>query len=456
MKILDLYAFVKDTDTSTGKSNEERERVAVLGLVSEIGSVLSALKKDILSKNTDEDIPEKYLVAGELKEEIGDAIWYTIMLALCLDDDQRANDIFTTDLKMLNNQLTGSKRDDKRVQKELGDQKLHSFLDAFKFYSRKRIPTVNDYQQTAYHTRRTEKNVLRNVCSAVLQQLAAQLSRDFLPDKEMALNHEIRPKDPVNALGEILWHLAALASIYKLTLSEILVQTQKKTEFRNPQNIDGPDHNHGIRSERFPNQFQVHFLARKGNKTEMYWVHEGVVKKKLGASLTDNNHEGDGYRFHDAIHVAFAVHLRWSPNLRSFMGLKRRSKKKIDEIEDGGRAKILEEAIILEIHLQAEDFLKYISEAEGHIEGSPYDYDSTLNFPFLRRLNKLTKGHEVEKNPSQDWIKAIRDGYDCYCKLNSAGGGILNADMINRKIEYIPFTKTETFDYDNPEIVDED
>ena len=447
MRIGDLYKFVDETDVSTDKDDDQRERIATLGLVSEIGSVLSALKKDILSNGPSENGAGHYLIRGELKEEIGDAIWYAVMLAQRLDDP-RARDIFSADIDRLQRQLSGRSRDDRRVQMELGEARRTAFLEAAEIYKRKRKPTIDQYQETAFHTRRTDGDELRNVCAAVLQQLAAQLSRDFLPNLEMGLNHEVRPKDPVDALGGIIWHLAALSSIYELELSDVITLTQEKTKFRNPQNLPGLRYDKlREKGERFPDRFEVHFIDDGQDKTEMYWVEGNVVKKKLGAPLTDNNYDGDGYRFHDVMHISFAVYLGWSPNLRSFMGLKRKSKPKTDEVEDGGRAKILEEAVILEIHLQAKAFENYIQQAGQRVVGSPYAYESALSFEFLRRLHELTKGHEVYRNPKQDWEDAIREGYDCYHRLKKAKGGIIDIDLTARSLTFRSLPRTRTLDY---------
>lgn len=451
MKIKELYSFVEKTDVSSGNSDDQRERIATLGLVSEIGSVLSALKKDILSDAPNGNGAGSYLIRGELREEIGDAIWYAVMLAERLKDP-RADDIFSSDIEMLKLQLSGRSRDDLRVQTELGEPRRTNFLKAAEGYQRKRLPSVDLYQETAFHTRRTDHDELRNVCAAVLQQLAAQLSRDFLPNMELGLNHEVRPKDPVDALGEIVWHLAALSSIYDLKLSEVVAITQEKSKFRNPQNLPGPRHKTGKKKgEHFPDQFEVHFIDDGQDRTHMHWVQGDVVLMRLGAPLTDNNHDGDGYRFHDVMHVAFVVFLGWSPNLRSFMGLKRKSKPKTDEVEDGGRAKILEEAVILEIHLQAKAFEDYLRQAGENAPGSPYAYESALSFGFLRRLRELTKGHEVYANPKQDWEDAIREGYANYHKLRNANGGIIEIDMVARQMKFRELPRTTKLDYDNPQ-----
>ncbi|PWB80638.1 MAG: hypothetical protein C3F11_17405 [Methylocystaceae bacterium] len=445
MNVRELYAFVARTDVSVAMPAEEREQIATLGLVAEIGSVMAALKKDMLAPS-ERDAAERILVRGELREQIGDAIWYVIMLAQRLEDP-RAQNIFESDIDMLHRQLDGRTRNDRRVQEELGKKRCAEFLLAAGAYRKLNNPPVDAYQTVAFITRRTEKDQLRNVCAAVLQQLAAQLSRDFLPNTEMGLNHEVRPKDPVDALGEVMWHLSALASLYDLTLSDILSLTQEKTRFRNPQNEPGPRHDSKNPDERFPDRFEVHFIDEGDARSNMFWVEDGRTVRKLGATLTDNDHDGDGYRFHDVMHIAFAVHLGWSPNLRAFMGLKRRSSAATDEVEDGGRAKILEEAVILEIHRGAEEFEDYFRKAGKPIQGSPYDYPDAMSFEFLRRLHELCGGHEVYKNPKQDWERAIREGYNCYYRLRAANGGIIAVDMIKRTLAFRPLPRDGRLDY---------
>lgn len=445
MKVKDLYDFVARTDVSAGMPSDRREHIATLGVVGEIGSVLAALKKDILAPPERGDAA-RILVRGELREQIGDAIWYAIMLAQRLEDP-RAQNIFKSDIDQLYMLLSGRTRNNRRVQEELGADRCAEFLNAVMTYRKLGNPSVDDYQKIAFLTRRTQEDQLRNVCAAVLQQLAAQLTRDFLPNKEMALNHEVRPKDPVDALGEIVWHLSALASLYKLTLSDILSLTVEKARFRNPENTPGPRHESKNPAERFPDHFEVHFVDQGGERSNMYWIQGDRVVQKLGATLTDNDYDGDGYRFHDVLHIALAVHLAWSPNLRAFMGLKRRSVKKTDEIEDGGRAKILEEAVVLEIHRRAEELDGYFREAKEEIQGSPYNYPGSLNFEFLRRLHELCRGHEVYQNPKQNWEDAIRTGYDCYHKLRSASGGIVAVDMTARTLTFRPMPTVKQLVY---------
>ena len=172
----------------------------------------------------------------------------------------------------------------------------------------------------------------------------------------------------------------------------------------------------------------------------MFWLREDGYHLKLGAPLKDNHRDGDGYRYHDAIHVAFAVHLGWSPNLRKFMNLKRKSDQKTDDNEDGGRAAILEEMIILHIHTYASKLKTYINEAKGYprgqqLEKSPFDDPSVLTFEFVRGLHELSIGYEVFDSKEADWRNAICAGYEMYIRLQDFGG-VLVANVKDRTLKF--------------------
>src|SRR5689334_15288569 len=132
MKVKELYDFVARTDVSADMPSEKREQIATLGIVGEIGSVLAALKKDILAP-AGRSVAERIIVRGELREQIGDAIWYGIMLAQRLEDP-RAKNIFRSDIDMLNRQLSGRTRNDRRVQEVLKAERRTEFLTAAKPY----------------------------------------------------------------------------------------------------------------------------------------------------------------------------------------------------------------------------------------------------------------------------------------------------------------------------------
>src|SRR5688572_27976279 len=96
-------------------------------------------------------------------------------------------------------------------------------------------------------------------------------------------------------------------------------------------------------NEQIPRHFTVSFKeVGIGKKAEVSVVFND--SKQLGDIINDNAYENDFYRYHDVFHYSFATLLGWSPCVREMMKRKRKSNKLLDEIEDGARATITEEA----------------------------------------------------------------------------------------------------------------
>ena len=427
-----FYDFVDASDVSKGMPWKDRERIALLGLVSEIGSVLSALKKDFLTPTTVSALPpDRFVVRRELKEEIGDALWYVVMLANLYRDDPRHADIFSADIAMLREQLKSKKHDDRRIQDKLTPEKVANFLSAAAKYQDKHQRSLDDYQETAFITARTTGIELRDVCTAVLQQLSAQLTRQLLPEVEVILNREVYPKDPLDALGEIVWHLSALAEVFELKLSEIVSLTADKAHFRNVAGLTDVRHDEDFpEQERLPRRFVVEFREVSPGKSLISRL-DNDTWEPIGDTLTDNYSVNDGYRFHDVMHLAFIAFLGWSPVFRKFLKRKRSDDPDtgfIESDEDGGRPKVLEESLILQIHTYAER-IKTFLDSESYTHHSVYNIDSALSFEFLRDLHEQTRGYEVYRNPKQDWENAIRYGYDMFETVRQNDGGVVTVDV---------------------------
>src|SRR5258705_9469438 len=98
-------------------------------------------------------------------------------------------------------------------------------------------------------------------------------------------------------------------------------------------------------SEEFPKKFEISFKEISQGKKNMVQVK--LNDFQVGDVISDNAYENDYYRYHDIFHYTFATMLEWSPCTRAMMKRKRKSDPVIDEVEDGARATITEEAISL-------------------------------------------------------------------------------------------------------------
>jgi hypothetical protein len=105
--------------------------------------------------------------------------------------------------------------------------------------------------------------------------------------------------------------------------------------------------------EQLPRQMQVEFReVRVGAATKVELVYNGAP---LGNQLTDNAHMDDGFRHHDVVHLTYAMMLGWSPVVRALLKRKRKSEPQIDEVEDGARDAVTEEAISVVVFGHAKD-----------------------------------------------------------------------------------------------------
>jgi len=173
--------------------------------------------------------------------------------------------------------------------------------------------------------------------------------------------------------------------------------------------------------EQLPRKFTVNFVTIKfGSKLK---THVSINGMQVGDIIDDNSKEDDAYRFHDVFHYTFATMLGWSPCTRAMMKRKRKSNPVMDEIEDGARATITEEALSLIIFNEAKskDYFKDVSRVSKNT---------------LRIIKEMTQNFEVNIRTSKEWESAILKGYEVFRFLTNNNGGKVDFDTINREIHY--------------------
>lgn len=159
------------------------------------------------------------------------------------------------------------------------------------------------------------------------------------------------------------------------------------------------------------------------------WKLETTINgRKFGDPLTDNAHVDDGYRFHDVFHLTHAVLLGWSPIVRRTLGVKRKSVPQVDEVEDGARAGVTEEAISAVIFGYAKDF--------SFFEGS-----ETVEFGLLRMIKQMTAPFEVRDKGLRQWEIAVLEGYKVWREMVANSGGVFIGDATTRTVCYEPLTQ---------------
>ena len=428
LTIAQYAQFVRETDLSKDKAAEQFD-IALYGLAGEIGSLGAAIKKRLLSAGRkDWDVPN-----DEIVEELGDSLWY----CFAIGEARGIGDAFVAaDIELLQEELGGS-GDRSESIREILEERAGQFLEAapsFLEAIESSTASLERYRHLAFLTSRTRADQLVEVCLAVLQQLTAELMRHKLPKLELELNTTLPDRPIERVLGEVLWHLAALASLYSLDLGAVAHSNMAKLHRRfgreDPSPLPDEDR---LEHERIPRQFEVAFVSVGKGRSRMYW--EG---QRLGDDLTDNAYDEDGYRFHDVMHLSLAAKLGWSPVLRKLMGKKRKSEQQLDEVEDGARAAIVEEAIINAIYAEGRRVagLAGSESAAGPVQ--LFTDSSDISFTFLKRLETLAAGLEVASSNYWEWESAILEGFAIFNRLRGAGRGTVSVDLEQRSINFSP------------------
>lgn len=369
--ILEKYqSSIKGTD----EFPKDELTPVLLGLYGEVGSVLSNYKKRCREKDSftgyhDADI-----------EEFGDVIWY--FTATCNRFNLKIDAVFSN---------------------ALPNQQYKSLLSS---------------KNTAKSRRNLKGAAAQRELSSSLIELG-NTAASFLK-----INSSLHI--PNDLLSEFVVRFTRAINAADIPLSDILDYNTKKTRGRfvkptadEMPTFDLKEHP----DEQIPNSFRITIKQRKNGKTHLQW--RGVF---IGDPLTDNIEGGDGYRFHDVFHFAYAAILHWSPVFRALIKQKRKENSKTDEEQDSGRALVVEEGLTAWIFSQA--------------KGKQIDFfkkpDARVSFDMLKTIQQFVSGYEVEKCPLYLWERAILEGYRVFRLVRDNNGGTVVCNKKKRTIDYVP------------------
>ncbi|MFZ6731266.1 nucleoside triphosphate pyrophosphohydrolase family protein [Undibacterium sp. Ji42W] len=232
-------------------------------------------------------------------------------------------------------------------------------------------------------------------------------------------------------LGDILWNVANIATKTNLNLNEVAqLNLQKIGDRWNDQSIGVGaklfDENFTA-TEQFPRNFEINVdseLSDQDNKGHAQLLFQA---KQFGNELTDNAYEDDGYRLHDVFHLAFVAILGWSPVLRGkhFFNCKRKSDKDVDEVQDGGRAAVIDEAIVALIFTEAK-------------KNSFFEGVDSVEYGLLRTIKDLTAHLEVSVCSGKQWEITILAACKIWRELKVHQHGKIFGDLNARSIKFVP------------------
>jgi hypothetical protein len=239
--------------------------------------------------------------------------------------------------------------------------------------------------------------------------------------------HQLFKSRVEEELGDILWYVAAVARRFGLRLDQVAANNLSKCGANWGRDtlggsvhgrFDGgfPDH------ERFGASITIHFdEVIEGDVVRVRASFDG---KQMGQTLTDNAYEDDGYRFHDVFHLACVAGLGWSPVTRRNLGLKRKSDHRVDEVEDGGRAIVIEEGVTALI-------FSYALEHNWLRDVVRVDHD------LLKMIKKMTAHLEVAECSIAEWEQMILMAYPVWETVIRNRGGSVKLDLKRRLLQFV-------------------
>jgi NTP pyrophosphatase (non-canonical NTP hydrolase) len=355
----------------------------LLGLFGEAGSLLSVVKKKQRDKAS-------YLgYAPHVIEELGDVLWYFSVIAarggLALSD--------------VGHNLYRGYAD---WQDGGGANLRFRDLQSSPTFSSKRDEPTPAFEKTLLDL------------AADIGTLLADHQAGRLADNQAALK---------GALVTVLRTLVKAADEAGVTLDEaaaanlhkIFDRWPAKRVYPEPLDKTAPEY------EQLPRQMTIDVFERTvAGKTYVFQQSNGI---NIGDRLTDNAVEPDDYRFHDVFHYAYCSVLTWSPVVRSFLRLKRKTDPVVDEVQDGARAILIEEGVATWIFGQARrlDFLADVKPGD-------------LSFDILKTVRQFVSGYEPEQCPLWLWEEAILQGFEAFRFLRRERRARLLLDMERRRL----------------------
>lgn len=289
---------------------------------------------------------------------------------------------------------------------------------------------LNDYQEEALRTDRVPVRAGADDATALIVPMlglageTGQLLSEYKKHLRDGEAHRLFKDRVSEELGDLLWYIANVASKFELSLSDIASDNLAKVKERwasersQPLLFDAelPE------GERLPRRFEVELIDVSGGPRPQ--VRVLIDGKPFGAALTDNAYDPDGYRFHDVFHFAYAAVLGWSPITRALLRRKRKSQPLLDEVEDGGRAAVLEEGVAA----LAFDYARRHHSLEGV---------AALDFQLLRTIKDMTSHLEVGQCTTGEWEQAILQGFNVWRSVLVARGGRIAVDLDARRIAFL-------------------
>ncbi len=275
---------------------------------------------------------------------------------------------------------------------------------------------IREYQRKAFKTNVvTDPDIyLLGLVGEVGSVFSAYKKIERDPDNDQSARRELSEE-----VGDVLWYLAAVASSLHINLASAAEYNLEKT------------HNYFIgkskkyfdssfpKSQQLPRKMVVQFMPAGLGRVQI-----AIDGEAIGDKLDDNVMTPDGYRYHDVFHLAYAAHLRWSPVWCHLVRAKRQSDKYIRRVQDGARARIVEEAVAAMLF------------AEHKKSGLGFEDRNEIPFSILEIAKRMTDDFEVRTRTINEWRGAISDGFRMFRLLKENKGGFVTANLARGTLSF--------------------
>lgn len=331
-------------------NREKQSWIAPLGLLGELGSLATVVKRDIRDSFT----AERY--ENQMSEELADLLWYTVMIA-----------------------------------------DHHGFL-------LKEWPSPDASRESFEQVVLLENKISNYMVEVISGPRGSERVLELL--------------------NEIITELANTAGLLGLSLSDVADISVSKIKGHWLPDLSMPALQFDLefpKHEQLPRQFSVDFVevCHGGDRPDELIISMNDVH--LGDRLTDNNHQIDGYRYHDIFHLAGACYLGWSPVFRRMLKRKRKSDPELDNVQDGGRAAVLEEAIVGQIFTYARqnNFLLGMERVDTDL---------------IKLIQALVEGYEISVAEPWEWQQYIVESIEMFRIIRPGFTGKIVFDADLRKM----------------------
>lgn len=365
-----LLSEYKDLNKLTDRLSNTEVTSILFGLFGEVGSVMSTAKK----LDREKEAFSSY--SDDAREELGDTLWY--IFALCRRLKVHATDIFS----------------------EFIDDELME------------IPASNSDESTSATSDSDKSNSVLQSSLLRLGEHSAHL---------LGVNKDTDKKTAENLLRKFIQEYVETIKNSQVSFIDIIEENMAKIRSRFVplpfEDLNTFD-DESDETEQLPHKFEIEITQDKSGRVDLRW--NGVV---IGNSLSDNIEESDYYRFHDVFHLAYAAILHWSPTFRALIKHKRKNTGNLDETQDSGRPRLIEEGLSAYIFSYSKDLNFF----EGHED---------VSFNLLKTIQNFVRGYEVDKCPLYLWEKAILQGFEVFRQVRDNGGGIVIGNRDTRTLCY--------------------